>query len=170
MKMVKALVRAIGLFGRQARISDKYEEPAYPITDFDVARSYETIETFLKKGVTSVIDQQVMPLPYLEEGIITGPNVGSVYLFNNNCLVANCFESGNGFNFDGVYQCLISVAFREEDIQKTFDVLKRTGGYTCLNYWEDNPRFAREVEVANTTSQDLSLLLKQEPKLLTAIR
>lgn len=165
--MAKVLVRAIGLFGRLARISDKYEEPIYPITNFKVERSYENIEKFLKKEATPVVDKQVAPLPYLEDGIITGPHAGSVYVFNN-CLVANYFESGNGFNFDGVYQCLISAAFKEEDIQKTFDTLKRGGDWTCLNYWKDNPRFTREVEVA--TGQNLSLLLKQEPKLLTAKR
>lgn len=155
--MVKAFVRAIGVFGRQARISDKYEEPSYPITNYEGERSYEKIEKFLEKEGTSVIDQQVNPFPYLEDGIITGSNVGSIYTFNN-CFVANCFESGNGFNFDGVYQCLISASFNEEDIQKTFEVLKREGDWSCFSYWKENPRFTREVEVA--TSQDLALLLK----------
>jgi hypothetical protein len=167
MKMVKAYVRAIGVFGRQARISDKYDEPSYPITNYEVERSYEGIEKFLSENATPVIDQQVNPLPYIEDGIISGPNAGSIYTFNN-CLVANCFESGNGFNFDGVYQCLVSASFKEEDIQKTFEALKREGDWSCLSYWKENPRFTGEVEVA--TGQDLALLLKQEPKLLTARR
>ena len=166
LKMAKAFVRAIGVFGRQARISDKYEEPSYPITNYEVERSYSRIEKFLQEKAAPVVEQHVNPLPYLEEGIITGPHAGSIYTFNN-CLVANCFESGNGFNFDGVYQFLISASFREEDIQESFDALKQVGGGRCFFYWEKNPNFAGDVEVA---AQDLALLLKQEPKLLTARR
>jgi len=165
--MAKAFVRAIGVFGRQARISDKYDEPSYPITNFEVERSHDSIERFLREKATPVVDQQINPLPHIKDGIISGPNAGSIYTFNN-CLVANCFRSGNGFNFDGVYQCLVSASFNEGDIQKTFKVLKREGGWDCIDYWKENPRFTGEVEVA--TGQDLALLLNQEPKLLIARR
>jgi len=94
----------------------------------------------------------------LGDGIISGPNACSVYSFND-CLVAHYFESGNGFNFSGVYQCLMVASLREEIIQQTFDVLKQKGDLRCLDYWEENQKFTGEVEVA--TDQDLVLLLKQ---------
>ena len=122
--MTKVFVRAIGILGRQSRIFDKYYESTKPITNFEVERNYIQIENFLKKNYTPFVNTQINPFPHLEEGIITGPNLGSMY-FSNNCIVVNCFESGNGFNFEGVYQCLVSVASTEEEILKNFEILKR---------------------------------------------
>jgi hypothetical protein len=167
--MSKLFVRAIGLFGRVSRISDKYEEPSYPITDREVRESYQNVEALLRKGGKSIITQQVILLPHAGDGIISGPHAGSGYLFNGNgCFVANCLESGNGFNFDGVYQCLISAAFNEEDIRGTFERLKIAGGH--YDHWEENPRFTKEIDVPSEVGQDIPLALRKEPKLLAAVR
>lgn len=96
--MAKALVRAIGVFGRYSRASDEYSDniPEGP-TDFFVQRAYGNVANFLKTKGKAVVSQQIMPLPHLDDGIISGPNAAAGYLFNR-CIIANCFESGNGFN------------------------------------------------------------------------
>jgi len=165
--MVKVLVRAIGVFGRMCSMADKYEEPPPGPDNYDLAKSYDNVESFLKKHGRIVIPQQIKNLPHLDDGIITSPNAGSSYIFNK-CLVANLFESGNGFNYNGVYHAILSAGVSKKDIQTTFSLLKDAAGWQCSNYWKDNPRFKKEVEIPRNIYGDMTNFLSlNSQKLIT---
>jgi hypothetical protein len=169
--MVQALVRAISVCGRLGSMADKYLDPSeipdMP-SDFDVMRSYENIEAFLKQSASSAIPQQITPLPPIMDGIISGPNAGSGY-FLNNCLVLNMFASGNGFNFQGVVNTVIGVSFKERPITEVFETIKAAAGYKVDVYWQENRKFPREIYVdARSGARDITLLLDVPGRLLTS--
>lgn len=147
--MVKVFVKAICVFGRHCSIADKYldGDERQGLGEFYVQKSYESIESFLGREAKQIIVPQIKPLPYINEGIITGPNASSIYSYNE-CLITNCFVSGNGFNFNGVYHTIISAGFSEKDIQETFLRLKQASPWQCLRHWTENPNFKREIYVS----------------------
>jgi hypothetical protein len=164
-KMAKTYIRAICVFGRMGCISDKYEDTEareYPLSDFDVTRSYEGISAFLEKNARKIEGDRIKVLPYLEEGIISGPNVLGTYAINN-CIVANTFVSGNGFNFRGVYHTLISLGLSKEEIAKNFEILKNESGWKVRGYWEENPKFKKDIVVPEVKAiESLTKLISLE--------
>lgn len=167
--MTRVLVRAIGVFGKYDQSNSAWDDDCEGVFEDKVIYSFERIEGILREKGKSVVGQQINLLPYIDEGIITGPNAGSIYLFNN-CLVANCFVSGNGFNFDGAIQTLVSAGLSEEEIEKTFSYLKfRVSGYVPPDIWFNNLKFKKEVNIPNVPKglrKNIEEILKLEPKLL----
>lgn len=168
--MTKVFVRAIGIFGRYDRSNSAWDDDYKGVFESQVRDySYPRIEQFLKEHGKGVIDQQINMLPYIGDGIITGPDAISLY-FLNNCLVANLFVSGNGFNFDGVIQTLLSAGLSEQEIEKNFNILKaEVSGYVSSNEWFNNSKLKKDVDIPNVPKElgkNIEALLQSEPKLL----
>ena len=168
--MTKVFVRAIGIFGKCNRSNSAWDDDYKGVFEYQVRDySYPKIEQFLKEHGKDVIAQEINLLPHIGDGIITGPNASSLYFFNN-CLVANLFVSGNGFNFDGVIQTLLSTGLSEEEIEKTFNILKaEVASYVPGNGWFNNSKLKKDVDIPNVPKEsrkNIEALLQLEPKLL----
>ncbi|MBM3247436.1 hypothetical protein FJZ17_02765 [Candidatus Pacearchaeota archaeon] len=153
--MVKALVRAIGVFGRYVSIAEKYDYSGVPAgpTEFDVQLGHSTIEELLRREGKQIVMPRVDLAPHLKDGIITGPNISSIH-------------PRNGFNFNGIIDTLIAIGLEEARIDRTFEALMRAAGWQLQSYWRPNPNFHKEIDIPRDLFRNPSELSRQYDLLL----
>jgi len=151
--MAKAIVRAIGVFGKW---HTRYEDDFRSLPDADkINDSYVSIRKFLEEN-----GQKGFP-PFN----IMGCGNPQSYLINNT-LVTNVLYLGNGFNFEGDVQTLVGLGFDERAVQETLKRLTSEGVGILFDYWKENPKFTKNVNIPRRLGKDISRLLAEKPESL----
>ena len=151
--MVKTVVRAIGVFGKW---HTSYEDSLCSPPDADkVKDSYVSIKKFLDRN-----GQKGFP-----SFNISGCGACPSYLIND-ALVTNVLYLGNGFNFEGDVQTLVALGFNQRAIQETLKNLTKEGAGISFDYWKENPKFTKDVNISRRLGRDISRLLAEKPELL----
>lgn len=99
---------------------DKYVEREGPF-DSDLEPCYNELEKFLKENAKTISPQKIVPLPFIEEGVITGPKANSTYFFNS-CLVENIWHPGGAFSDSMAH--IIEIAGNSPDVDKSISPVR----------------------------------------------
>jgi hypothetical protein len=186
---VKRLVKIIYVVGKENvpnHLAEKHSHNTYfgiPNEDepyyYHIKNSFQNVDRFLISHGKSLLPREGFEyspqvfnfLPYIDKGVITSFNAGSIYDYNN-CSVANLFLSGNGSNFgQGDYRSrhvIISAGVSEEDIQKTFVNSKDACRFFIPErYWQEGSPFREDVNEDQSRERGIELLLKLNPTLIS---